>query len=147
VPDSTTKTIAAYAINATVGNLTPISGSPFATSGDVMSVSIAPSGAFLYAVNSAAQTIDAFAVNAGTGALSPLGPAFQATTGISPYSLAIHPTGKFAFAPGYFFDGLMNVGGVSEFSINAATGALTPISGTPNNNISIFGIENFAIAK
>jgi 6-phosphogluconolactonase (cycloisomerase 2 family) len=147
LPDSTAKTISAYAIDGNLGTLTPISGSPFATSGDVISVAIAPSDAFVYALNFAAQTIDVFAVDAGSGALSPLGSSYQATTGITPNSFVIHPSGKFAYVPAAFDDGLMDIGGVSEFSINSTTGVLTPIIGSPNANISVFNIVNLAIAK
>jgi 6-phosphogluconolactonase (cycloisomerase 2 family) len=106
--------------------LTPISGSPFATSGDVITVAIARPGAFAYALNFAARTIDGFAVDAASGALSPLSSSPLTTTGLTPRSLVIHPSGKFAYVPAAYDDGLMDIGGVSEFSINSATGLLTP---------------------
>ena len=69
------------------------------------------------------------------------------TTGLTPSSFVIHPSGKFAYVPAAYDDGLMDIGGVSEFSINSATGLLTPISGSPNTNVSVYNIVNFAIAK
>jgi 6-phosphogluconolactonase (cycloisomerase 2 family) len=71
--------------------------------------------------NTASGDVAAYAINAATGALTGIG-AFAA--GISPYRVAVDPSGQFAYA--------VNRGGndVSAYSINATTGVLTSIGAT-----------------
>src|SRR5579871_65017 len=73
------KTISAYSMSAATGQLTAISGSPFATGGTYpQSIAIDPSGASLYVANTASNTIAGFTIDSVSGALTPI-------TG-SPYS-------------------------------------------------------------
>jgi 6-phosphogluconolactonase (cycloisomerase 2 family) len=59
-----------------------------------------------------------YTINATTGALTPVG---TIAAGMSPASIAVHPSGKFA----YVTNAASNE--VSMYSIDAATGALTLI--------------------
>jgi 6-phosphogluconolactonase len=68
--------------------------------------------------NSGSNNISMYTINATTGALLSIG---TIAAGLSPSSIAIQPTGKFAY--------VTNSGSneVSVYSIDAATGALTLI--------------------
>ena len=119
--------ISAYAINASTGDLTPIAGSPYATGGNPASVTVDPSGKYVYVPNELSNNISAYIIDGATGVLTPVtGSPFAA--GLVPASVAIDPSGRFAYVgnendtPG---------GDVSGFTIDATTGALTAIEGSP----------------
>jgi uncharacterized repeat protein (TIGR01451 family) len=81
---------------------------------------------FVYVTNDAsASTVSEYSVNASTGALTPLSPAFATVdpnAGANPESIAVDPTGSWAFTanPGS--------GSVTTLRINPATGELTPVA-------------------
>jgi 6-phosphogluconolactonase (cycloisomerase 2 family) len=131
-------TISAYTINASTGQLTLVTGSPWATEGGAAAqVTVDPSGKFVYVLNqgnyfeSADGSVSAFTIDGGTGALTPvMGSPF--TTGVGAASMAIDPTGRFAYV-GNFGDqqGENLPGDVSAYTIDPTSGALTPIAGSP----------------
>jgi 6-phosphogluconolactonase len=93
-----------------------------------------PSSKFLYEASNLdnltpTNDLSAFMINASTGMLTPVaGSPF--TSGVSPLSLAVDATGKFLYSADSGGEGGVANDSVSEFSINAATGALSPISQT-----------------
>ncbi len=109
------------------GMLTPIPGSPFAAPTGTAFVTNDPSGRFLYALNCGANCsgsgpgdIAAYTIDQQTGALTPIsGSPFA--TGQWPYSLAIDPTGHFAYVAN------AGSGDVYSFHIDSQTGALVQI--------------------
>jgi len=115
--------ISAYRIDSATGALSPVSGSPFATIGNLAAVAITPSGHFLYAPG----TVDnayGFRINAATGALTPIsGSPFAA--GDDPYFMAISNSGQFAYAADAKGDE------ISGYSIDASSGKLTPLTSSP----------------
>jgi DNA-binding beta-propeller fold protein YncE len=83
-------TVSEFTINATTGALTPISGSPFATAPEPISVAVDASGKFAYVANynSAPSTVSGLAINPMTGALTTIaGSPF--TAGFAPVSVAV----------------------------------------------------------
>ncbi len=109
--------ISAYSINATTGVLTSISsaiGNPTAGT-DSTSITIDPTGKFVYVANFTSGNVSVFTLNATTGALTSVG---AVTAGSGPQSVTVDPSGKFAYVANWS-------GGVSAFTINATTGALT----------------------
>jgi 6-phosphogluconolactonase (cycloisomerase 2 family) len=130
VTNAGANSISAYDINASTGALTPIPGSPFATGQFPNSVTVHPTGRFVYVANSGIPTdifsVSAYAVNAATGALTPV-PGSPFATGVEPVSVAIHPSGQFA----YVANAGLEDGDVSAYAINMTTGALTPVPGSP----------------
>jgi len=119
--------VAAYAVDASTGALSEVAGSPFATGISPSCLKIDPSGKFAYVTHTisrdvSAYAINAYAINATTGALSEIaGSPFMA--GNNPTaSMAIHPSGKFAYLAHYG-----NPGTITGYAINATTGALTSI--------------------
>lgn len=119
--------VSAYAIDARTGTLTRVG--PAVTAGTApRSVSVHPSGRYAYVANEGSDDISAYVISASNGALLQIncaagvgcnGANFAA--GSSPFPVIIDPAGRFAYA--------VNAGSndISAYTINAATGALTPI--------------------
>jgi YVTN family beta-propeller protein len=114
--------VSMYTINATSGALTSMG--VIAAGGRAVSVTVHPSGNFAYVADVSNgfagenNDVSMYTINATTGALT-----FMETiaTGLSPSSIGIDPSGKFAY--------VTNSGSndVSMYTINATTGALTSI--------------------
>ena len=121
-----------YTINATTGALTPIAGSPFATGATAQSLAVDPSGRFAYVTTSGG--ISGYTISATTGALTPIAGSPFAIPGCSGGgmcdSVAVDPSAKFVYVVN-FFDYSLVASDVYGESIDATTGALTPIAGSP----------------
>ena len=128
--------IAGYTRNSTTGNLTQISGSPFASTSSAYtqtySMVVHPSGKFLYAMNLNGGTVSAFTIDAGTGALTPItGSPFPPQKNvyggiITQGPIAVDPSGAFLYV-GCSFP-MMAI-----YQIDQSTGALTIASGSPED--------------
>lgn len=126
--------ISAYHIDITTGVLKPLPGSPFAAGIRAGSIAINPAGTFAYVVNESNDgvngkgSISVFHIDATTGVLKPL-PGGAFAVGIDAGPIAINPAGTFAYViNGGRDDG---DGSLSAFRIDATTGALTPVPGSP----------------
>lgn len=119
-------TFSGFSINPNTGALTPIPGSPFASSGNnPAAIAVDPSFPFLYAANAGSNSISAFTMSMSTGALTAVGS--PVSVNFAPNGLATDPVGLFLYV-----STLSGASGDLEgFSINTATGALTPIAGSP----------------
>ncbi len=120
--------IAGFAVDATMGSLTPIPGSPFSglpfpQGQGRLAITTDPAGRFAY-VTDASAAVFGFSVDATTGVLSPI-PGSPFPTETAPSSVTVDPTGRFLY--------VANAGSnnVSGFMIDATTGALTSIPGSP----------------
>jgi 6-phosphogluconolactonase len=134
------KSVSGFAINTSTGALALVPGSPFPTGpGGPSGIAIDPlNGGFVYVTNIDADTISAFSINASTGALTSV-PGSPFKTGHDPFGVAIAikvqvdldsvvdpiDVSSFAYVADYAADG------VSGFSVDDTTGALTPIKGSP----------------
>jgi 6-phosphogluconolactonase (cycloisomerase 2 family) len=107
-----------------------VPGSPFTAGQGTFSVAVDPSGKFVYATNFDSNDISAYAVSPATGALAAVagspftdgGPGRELP---GPTGLAVLPSGKFACVAHYYsYD-------ISVLAIDAATGALADITGSP----------------
>jgi len=126
--------ISAYAIDTTSGALTEITGSPFVAATTSVWVTVDPSGQFAYVTNLRSNNVSAFTVDATTGALSEItGAPFAA--GLDPLGAAVDPAGQFAYVSNCGNESLgcqaSSPGNVSAYTFDAATGALSPIGGSP----------------
>lgn len=65
-----------------------------AAAGNVLSITVHPSGRFAYAVNAGAGSVSAYTVDPTTGMLSPNG---DFATGLQPQQMRIHPSGRYAY--------------------------------------------------
>jgi 6-phosphogluconolactonase (cycloisomerase 2 family) len=111
-----------YAINATTGELTLIG--TIAADGRAVAVAVDPSGKFAYVADggqnsdgSKGVNISMYSINATTGVLTSIG---TIAAGLSPSSIAIHPTGKFAYVVS------PDSNDISMYAVNTTTGILTP---------------------
>lgn len=118
--------ISGYAVNAMNGELTPLSGSPFATSSAPNAIAVDPSGKFAYVANSN-EEISAYSINTTTGTLTEISGSPFATT-LRSMSIAVDPSGKFVYVAN---SGNGGAGHVSAYAINPTTGALQPVPGSP----------------
>jgi 6-phosphogluconolactonase len=81
----------------------------------------------LYTANSHENTISAFTIDAATGALTSVSGSPFATGAVGgfPFAIAMDPAGMFLYTANQGSDN------ISGLSINATTGALTSITGSP----------------
>jgi 6-phosphogluconolactonase len=115
-----TTSISVFSINSTSGQLTPISGSPFAIGISPLNMVLAPGGNILYVTGGGAPGwIEAW--NLSSGVL--LSPPQLVQPGTNPYGLAISPNGS------YLYTANTGDNSISEFSIGSS--GLTEISGSP----------------
>jgi len=122
VTNETSNTISAYAIDASSGALTPIAGSPFASTGTTpVGAMVDPNGTYLYVANNGSNTVSVYSIDASSGALTPLGE--PTGTGNGPFALLVDPANQFL----YVANKTDNT--VSVYSISS--GELTEISGSP----------------
>lgn len=113
--------VSVFSISST-GTLTYIPGSTLLVGGIVSSIIVHPSGRFAYTTNADTGRVLSFAIDSFTGKLTPLGsPWFLPDT--YAFSFAFDPSGRFLYvgARGIAFG----------FSVNQATGLLTPIGAVP----------------
>jgi 6-phosphogluconolactonase len=123
VANETAATISSYSINTTTGALVAVSGSPFGTSTSPESLAVNPAGNFLYAANVTSKNdIAAYAITPSTGAIT-LATAIGAET--FPLSVVVDPMGQFVYAAND------TSGDVSVYTVDATTGALTAVAGSP----------------
>lgn len=123
--------VSAFMIDITTGALTPVSGSPFPAGGEPFSVTRHPTAPFVYVTNLATNNISGYMIDSMTGALAPIiGSPFQA--GTSPVIFALDPLGQFAYAANCgSISSCGAPGTVSAYTVDATTGALTPVDGSP----------------
>jgi 6-phosphogluconolactonase len=133
--------VSGYTLDSTSGALSTIAGSPFPTPGWMLtSVAVDPSGKFAYVVAKCVSNdsclnglVSAYSIDGTTGALTLVaGSPFAA--GASAHSVAVDPSGLFVYVANECLALNPNCTGngtVSAYTINRATGALTPVSGSP----------------
>jgi 6-phosphogluconolactonase (cycloisomerase 2 family) len=130
--------VCAYAIDPDTGALAAVSGTYYATAGNMRGgVLVHPSGKYLYAVASGSTTVNAtihaFAIDQTTGALTAVsGSPFDASGGglvKSPYGVAVDPTGAYLFTKGEAAAADTNY--MAGFTVDVATGALTVMPSSP----------------
>jgi len=135
--DRQSNSVSGYAINTSTGGLTAIAGSPFTIPAEgeesepgPQQLTVDPSGRFLYVSNHLTGDISGFTINATTGALtlmsgSPFSDQETPDSNIQPFALVVVPSGQFLYVTNHGSSTL------SVYSVNAGTGALTPIAGSP----------------
>ena len=124
--------VSMYTINATTGALASIAP-PVWTDGDTSgSVTVAPSGKFVYVTNSGYVwdevpdygSVAMYTIDAATGALITTGTINGSCPGLCfPSSMVVDPSGKFAYVVASGGGGFPD--DVEMYTVNATTGALT----------------------
>ena len=132
VANQSTNDVSAYTINAATGALTRILcgggvgciGNNFLAGNGPASVTVDPSGKFVYVANQSTNDVSAYTINAATGALTRIlcgggvgciGNNFLAGNG--PASVTVDPSGKFAYVANQNI-GLITPGNVSAYTVD-----------------------------
>jgi len=125
-------TVSAFTIIAATGALTPVSGSPFDVGDGPTSVTVDPSGRFLYAVNRLSTNVSAFKIDVRTGKLSPLSTTPLTATRGEPISIAmVAGAAPVKYKPKFAYVTNKASHSISTYSVDAASGALATLSGSP----------------
>jgi len=123
--------LSAYAIDPATGVLTTVPGSPFGQNGSNFPT-VDGRGKFLYSVDGG-SSVSAYSLNAATGELTAVaGSPF--TTAMGTWSVAVKsdPSGTFLFVANQVNASVSSTGNnISVYTINATTGALTAVAGSP----------------
>ena len=121
--------VSGFAINSATGALSPIAGSPFAGGTGPRGITVDCCGRYVYTADRSGNSVSGWVINAGTGALTPIsGSPFSLGGGESsfgPQQVTVSPTGRFLYVSNHL------TGDISGFTLAAATGTLTLISGSP----------------
>jgi YVTN family beta-propeller protein len=121
VANETGHSVSLYSVNADTGALGALSGSPLALGSQAESVAIDPAGKFLL-VSTSANELSSLAITPASGELTAVS---TVGTGTFPLNVVINPQGTFAFVANE------NSADVSVYAINATTGALAQVAGSP----------------
>jgi 6-phosphogluconolactonase len=128
VANASDGSLSGYFLDATTGTLTPLAKSPYSISGtDPYPNQIATTGKFLYVADNLADSIQVFTISS-TGDLTQLVSAPPLPLGTSAVGLAIDPSGSVLYASILAPSGVTALCG---FTINAGSGALTPVPANP----------------
>ncbi len=126
VVNHTGHSVSIFSVDASTGALRS-AAAPLSPGRYPSSVAIHPSGAFAFVTSWWDDNVQAYAIDRGTGALTPV-PGSPFAAGYTPISVAVSSTGSFVYvanAAGYA------PGDVSAYRVDSATGALTPVAGSP----------------
>ena len=120
--------ISAFTINSTMGALTPVAASPFATEFGMDSIAIDPTGKFLYGVTGNSENLWAYSIDS-TGALTPLTgtPTAIAPSGTASDSVVIDPSGSYLYVTNRDSSSARLYG----FARDTTTGGIAPLAGSP----------------
>lgn len=104
---------------ANPGSLQPVANSPFSAGMGPMSLSVDPSGTYLYVVDHDSNQLSGYKITAGTGALTPVSSS-PFNVGAGPSYVAISPTNK------YLYTSNTSASTVSAMGVDPGTGNLGP---------------------
>lgn len=116
--------VSAFSIDAATGALAELDGSPYPAGTNPRAVVLDPSGSFAYVVNvgsAGSGTVSTYGVDAATGELSSVG---SVPTAQWPTSIGVDPSGRFAYVT-------TALAKVTAYTIDAGTGALAAMAGSP----------------
>jgi len=134
VADSFQNDIWEYVIDETTGALVLSPASPFSVPGGPYSVKGNSNGLFIYASNAYPSypngSVAGYTIDSGTGSLTVV-PGSPFVAGAVPVGAAVDPAGRFVFTANQGSDLTNYSGNVSAYTVDANTGALTPVPGSP----------------
>ena len=106
-------------VNQGTGILSEIA-TAISTGTGAISVTVDPTGRFVYSTNVSESSVSQYSINQSTGALTQI--TAPIASGSFPYDVAVDPTGRFVYVVS------SGTGTVSQYSINQSTGELTEIT-------------------
>jgi 6-phosphogluconolactonase (cycloisomerase 2 family) len=121
--------VAGFKVNPLTGALTLVSGSPFVVGNQTRTVTIDPSGRFVYVTNPFSDNISGFSINSTTGNLAALSASPYGTgPGTNPWSVAVDPAGQFLCLV------KEATNQIESFSIDPMSGNLTGVTTLPTGS-------------
>jgi 6-phosphogluconolactonase (cycloisomerase 2 family) len=129
VTNNISNDVSAFTIDPSTGALAAV-GPPVGAGTNPVWVTVDPSGQFAYVANFSSNNVSAFAINSSTGALTAL-PQGPVAARSAPDSVAITGGNPLTSAPQFAYVSNNGTNSVSAFTINAGTGALTTVPGSP----------------
>jgi 6-phosphogluconolactonase (cycloisomerase 2 family) len=124
-----TSSVAAFSFNATTGVLTPVIGSPYAVGTLPGKPIIEPTGKFIYVPSGGGSgELFGFAIDAATGTLTPVPGSPYA--GLRAGVLTLGNAGSVLYVSKYL-NNFPDDSSIMAFRIDATTGELTPVNGSP----------------
>jgi 6-phosphogluconolactonase (cycloisomerase 2 family) len=117
-----------YAIDQTTGALSEVPDSRRGSGTDIGGIFLDRNGRFLYVINTPGS-VSGYSIDAATGVLTQMAGNAWGTPANSVLA-GVHPNGKFVYLK-HPFSGATTGNGLSAFVIDAATGALTRVAGSP----------------
>jgi len=139
VVNSRDNTVWAYNGLTGAAILNPKTGNPgFPTGKTPVGVAVDPAGQFLYVVNRSSNNVSGYRISSNgfvhPGVPSPVrGSPFAA--GTSPVAVLVDPLGRYLY--------VANSDGISAYAIDASTGVLTSIAGSPfGTGVDALGVSN-----
>jgi 6-phosphogluconolactonase (cycloisomerase 2 family) len=127
--------ISAFKVNASSGALTEVTGSPFALNGAPSSVSVDPSGKFLFACSGTTDLVYGMSIDQTTGALTPLASGARLVTGDGPIAVGLRSDFSTS-VPNTYASKRLYVPNTADqtitgYSADSTTGALSLMAGSP----------------
>jgi len=123
-----------FAIDQATNDLMP--AGTFTTGNNPLAAAIDPGGRFLYVANVGSNTVTCYTLDPATGAATAIAGA-TVTTNFAPNGLGIDPLAGFL----YMSTLTGNDGDLEGFSIDAVTGKLTPLTGSPFASFLATGLQ------
>jgi 6-phosphogluconolactonase (cycloisomerase 2 family) len=114
------------------GSLTPVPGSPFASDGGPITVSVDPLGRFAYVGNASSKSVAVLRVDADSGALAAVsGSPFAVTTPVA--FIAGDLSGRYVYVTEF------GGAGIHGFAIDGDSGSLAEMAGSPFARSEVLG--------
>jgi 6-phosphogluconolactonase len=130
ISNASSNNVSEFTVNATTGALTAISGSPVSAGTAPATLTVDPSGKFLFTGNETSDDVSMFTLNTTSGALTTIVPGPTRARN-APVSLVVSSGATaITYTPSYAFVADFE-GGVPTSSMNASSGALTAVKGSP----------------
>jgi 6-phosphogluconolactonase (cycloisomerase 2 family) len=131
--DESDNTVSGYVIDPSNGNLTAVPGSPFmvgaarsSPASFLRSITIDPQGHYVYVLDWQGDIV-AFSIDLSTGALTPLSTTALGISGAFALTVSSRNVLYVIGSP----SGNPAEADIAAYSVNSATGALTPVAGSP----------------
>lgn len=132
VANTNPASVSGFSIDQTTGALTPITGSPWSVGTNPQSIVIDKSGKYIYVINMTGCSISGFRITEATGVLTALsGSPWSVGANTFPKRAAIDTSGKYLYVTSNAVISATGYGRVYGYSIDASSGALTQITGSP----------------
>jgi 6-phosphogluconolactonase (cycloisomerase 2 family)/uncharacterized protein YjdB len=138
-PSTSGNTLSVFSIDPATGVPTEISGSPFTINEvDPALAAVYPLGGYLFLSDQNGYAVSVFPLDATTGAISGASTDYPISHG-NPGKAVFDPAGKFVFVPTGTPD-------IFAFTVDSATGALTPVPGSPFIASGLSSVDGFVSA-